>query len=107
MNNFTQNPKTMKQFYTCKKSIFTIVFLLASLFGFSQGQFGGKVAVLEPSGTTWYNTTSQACDGAGTGNLSSANITASTTLYQGDKIYLGGNVLTFWHYIYILETINF
>ena len=62
----------------------------------AQGQFGGKVAVLQGTTgiTTWFNTNSQACDGAGTGNLSSGNTSAYTT-YLGDKFYMGANTLTF------------
>ena len=62
---------------------------------YSQGVFGGKIAVLDKtSTTTFFNVNSQTCDGAGTGNLSSGNATAYTA-YQGDKYYLGGNVLSF------------
>ena len=42
MNNFTQNPKTMKQFYSCKKLIFTFLFLLSGLLGFSQNAIVGS-----------------------------------------------------------------
>jgi len=62
---------------------------------YSQGQFGGKVAVMDGLGNqTWYNMTSQTCDGTGTGNLSSGNPSA-VSCYLGDKFYLGGNVLTY------------
>jgi hypothetical protein len=69
--------------------------MLTSIKSYSQGVFGGKVAVLGQNGqSTYFNTNSQTCDGAGTGNLSSSNPTAYTA-YLGDKFYMGGNVLTF------------
>ena len=78
-------------------NLFFLVFLI-NLVGFTsnaQGQFGGKVAVMNGANTTtWYNTNSQTCDGSGVGNLSTGNPTAISA-YVGDKFYLGGNVLTF------------
>ena len=70
--------------------------LILCINGFGQGVFGGKIAVLQGSTntTTWFNTSSQSCDGAGTGNLSSSN-TSAYTAYLGDKFYLGGNTLTY------------
>ncbi|MCX6171639.1 MAG: T9SS type A sorting domain-containing protein [Flavobacterium sp.] len=73
-----------------------LILLTFCVSGFAQGQFGGKVAVLQGTTgtTTWYNTTSQSCDGAGTGNLSTGN-TSSYTAYLGDKLYMGANTLTY------------
>ena len=73
-----------------------LILLTICVDGFAQGQFGGKVAVLQGTTgvTTWFNTNDQACDGAGTGNLSSGN-TSAYTAYLGDKFYMGGNTLTF------------
>ena len=78
-----------------RASIFTAFLLQVSIFTFGQGVFGGKVDVLDPTGTsTFFNTNGQTCDGAGTGNLSSSNASAYSS-FLGDKYYLGGNVLTY------------
>ncbi len=42
MNNFTENSKTMKQFYSCKSLIFTFFILLAGLTGFAQNAIVGS-----------------------------------------------------------------
>ena len=58
-----------------------------------QGVFGGKVAVMDAgSSAIWYNMNSQTCDGAGTGNLSSASGITTLNAYLGDKYFMGGNV---------------
>jgi hypothetical protein len=75
--------------------LLALVTMLTSIKSYSQGVFGGKVAVLGQNGqSTYFNTNSQTCDGSGTGNLSSSNPPAYTA-YLGDKFYMGGNVLTF------------
>ena len=90
-NLITSIPKKLFQ-----KMLFIFLMNIIGYASFGQGQFGGKVSILDNSGiTTWYNTNSQTCDGAGTGNLSSGNITMATPTYLGDKLYIGGNVLTF------------
>ncbi len=60
-----------------------------------QGVFGGKVAVMDAGNTTiWYNMNSESCDGAGTGNLSTASGITTLNAYLGDRYFMGGNVLT-------------
>ncbi len=60
-----------------------------------QGVFGGKVAVMDAGSTTiWYNMNSESCDGAGTGNLSTASGITTLNAYLGDRYFMGGNVLT-------------
>jgi len=74
--------------------LFAYLVFFGDFFAYGQGVFGGKIAILDNAGsTTWWNTNSQTCDGAGTGNLSNANATAYSC-FQGDRFYLGGNVLT-------------
>jgi hypothetical protein len=78
----------------CKFSIF-FLFLFFNHQLFAQGVFGGKVAVMdEASSVIWWNTNSQTCDGAGSGNLSTGNAT-SYNAFLGDRFYMGGNVLTY------------
>ena len=102
MLNITISSRNLAAFASCifYKIFKSYSFLFFLIFiginsSFGQGQFGGKVAILDGAGnTTWYNMTSQTCDGAGTGNLTNGNINATTT-YLGDRMFIGGNVLTF------------
>ena len=62
---------------------------------YSQGTFGGKIGIMYRGATTWYNTDAQACDGAGSGNLSAGNEMTHGDYVLGDYMNFGANVLVY------------
>jgi hypothetical protein len=91
---FTCSKRAFISPYFFHKTLFVFLFLATkSVMG--QGVFGGKVAVMDAGSTTiWYNMNGESCDGAGTGNLSTASGITTLNAYLGDRYFMGGNVLT-------------